>query len=444
MAPESKLLTDKIRERGQITRLLEVVFITLITLALAYRHNPNDPWDIHSPFPWIALAPVFCSMFYNLLSGVLSLVIVFVFLDWQAPGYLWDNVDNREYIFGLTTLTFLTGAFSSYWLARIKYAVFINRYERDHLSDLTKAYYLLKISHERLEHQYMIRPLSFRDAILDLREEARKKDFLLDEDLALKLLTVCSQYCTISNAAIALFDDHPELKTLASLGKKFTIHKEDPLIYQCLESKEAKYYTVNRLSYHKSSRYLVVLPLMGDKKRIHGLLVIKDMPFGLLTENNLEVLSVFVSCFMLRWDSLKRLTRVLDQFPEASAEFVYELTLAKKLKTSHQIDSVLATLTLPPNTLQQTIIDSLNRQKRALDFFMLVPYKDYQILFIILPFTSINGAYGYKERLERWLKSEFGLVLNQDQLYFRYQLLSNLNVNRQIRQLFDRARHEID
>ena len=90
----------------------------------------------------------------------------------------------------------LVGEFSSLWRARTRRAEAVQYYLDQRLEHLIRQYYLLRLSHDRLEQELIGRPMSMRDALKTLRGLSGS------DDEAQILLRLLAQYCQISSAAL--------------------------------------------------------------------------------------------------------------------------------------------------------------------------------------------------------------------------------------------------
>lgn len=421
------------RERKPIWNALETVLLTVAMLALAQYISPDDPFSLSGPIPWIAIAPIFCGLLYGSLFGTTSLIVVLAYLIFLQPADAINTPIVREYLVGVCTMTFLTGLFSSYWLGRIRHVEYLNRYVREHLDDLSRDYYLLRISHERLEHAYITKPLSFRDAFYQIKQDVLKNNYDVDKTISQQLLNIFSQYCSINCAMFCFYDSRSKaLTTMASLGKSFEVMLDDPLIRNAIDNHVTSYFAVNELDDNLASAYLAVVPFLNQQRKIIGFIIIKEMPFWSLTHDNLEVLSVFAAVFSLQFSTVKQVQALVDIFPSCTPEFLREFQTLVTLKKHNKVDSGLSGIMIPEGFFQENIVYSLQQQKRSLDHIWIIPIQSSLLFITLMPLTSLEGIRGFQKRLADWLKSEFGQELNKKGLDFRYQQINHQPVDTQL------------
>ena len=432
------------KDRKPIWAILETIVITILILFLAITISPNDPFSLSGPFPWIVFAPVFCSLLYGAMNGAISLVILLLYLFYQQPVST-DSFLVREYVVGMASLTLLTGIFSSYWLSRVRHVEYLNRYVREHMDEMSRDFYLLRVSHERLEHAYITKPFSFRDAFIQLKQTILNNNFEVNANVTQELLNIFSQYCSIDRAVFCFYDDKTHIiTTMATLGESFPISLDDPLLHNAIENNITTYFAVNTLEINESSDYLAVIPLLNSQRRNIGFIIIKEMPFWSLTNDNLEVLTVFAATFALQFSTIKRVESLLKLFPTCTPEFLRELQTLANLKKYNKVDSAFAALLLPEGFSQKNILYSLEQQKRALDYIWTIPIGTSILFLTLMPLSSLAGIQGYKNRLSEWLKSEFGEVLNKKGYIFRYQQLNDDDVNKQLETFIKEFSHAND
>lgn len=431
------------KRRGKYGNLLEAIGLSLLALFCAISLKPADPYSLFGPFSWLTLVPVFCSLWYGILNGLISLVILLVYLLFHQFMDQVDNMTLIEYCAGISCLTLLAGLFNWYWHSRVRDGEYLNRYTLAKLDSLSLEYYQLKISHERLEQAFIVKPLSFREAFFQIKQELVKNDGDINKNICERLLNIFSQYCSIDSATLCLY--HPKQKSLeplAFLGSAFEVNIKDPLIIQALQTCQLSHIPIKQGSVPANSQYIGVIPILNSHHRVKALVIIREMPFASLTHENLEVLSIFATIFSIHWEVMRKIERLLDIFPSCPPDFMYQLKLLVSLKRSHHIESSLAGLIIPHNAKQETILYGLENTRRSLDDSWLLPLEHEKLYIVLLPLTSQLGLIGYKKRLASWFKTEFNEGLNQGGYHFRYQILNNDPVNEQLNEFIQACIHE--
>ena len=184
--------------------IAEVLAVPLLVLALCVWVNPADPFFTHGPFPWVVLGPVVVALRYGALAGILAALVVLAgWFGLARQGLIGPTMPQDEFL-GALVLVMICGEFGSLWSNRVRRAETMQRYIAQRLDHLTHQHYLLRLSHDRLEQDLISRPVSMRDALLNLRRITSHG--MVADAAALpaagELLRLLSQYCQIECAAV--------------------------------------------------------------------------------------------------------------------------------------------------------------------------------------------------------------------------------------------------
>lgn len=427
--------------RYWVWKFIETLVLTLLLIFVACLVRAKDPFSLWGPIPWLLLIPIFCSLYFGAVYGVLSLALILLALVYYQPITDSTHWSIQIYVFGGLCFTLLAGVFSSYWKARIAHVEHLNRYVREHLEDLSRDYYLLRISHERIEQAYIVKPISLRDAFFQIQQDAAEANHEITQRNAERLLGLFGQYCSINNAALCLLSPKGNIKALAFMGGVFDIKPEDALLQHVLQNNETSYLAVNRLSEKEFSAYKAVIPLVNVQRKLIGFVIIKDIPFWSLTHDNLEVLSVFAAYFVKQCTVFGN--KKLKEFPDCPMPFLKEMTDLVALKKESRVDSALSCLVIPTGPQQEKIVFILEQQKRSLDYLWVRRHDQTVLMITLLPLSGLLSLMGHKNRLAKLLKNEFGLEMNQQGYNFRYQLLTGEPVAQQLDAFVKEAEHAI-
>ena len=202
-----------------ISVALEIVLLPLIALGLGFIFSPEDPLWIDAGFPWSWLAPAILALRYGPLAGLGSAAILL--LAWLFTHVGHFDAFPKLYFLGGLILTMLVGEFSSLWLTRTRRAETVQVYLEQRLEHLTRQYYLLRLSHDRLEQDLIGRPMSMRDALETLHQLGDQGDRKAGGQTLLRLL---AQYCQLEIASLHRVDDNETVgEALASIGSNTAI-----------------------------------------------------------------------------------------------------------------------------------------------------------------------------------------------------------------------------
>jgi hypothetical protein len=267
--------------------LLEILLIPLVALAIGLLVNPQDPLWIHSEFHWTWLAPVLVALRYGPLAGLSAAGVLLA--SWLALNRGHFDQFPQVFFLGGLIIVMLVGEFSSLWRARTRRAETVQHYLNQRMEHLIRQYYVLRLSHDRLEQELIWRPMSMRDALKTLRGLGSMQ---ADAQTLLRLL---AQYCQISAAALY----HLENQQLAAEPWPAS-DLPSPCTVKTAGTPgpgDGKLCHVAQVTAEQqTSRYLVAAPwdLGGD---IYGILLVDEMPFFSVQEENLQTINLLLGYY---------------------------------------------------------------------------------------------------------------------------------------------------
>ena len=372
----------------------ETLLLPLIALTLGFAWNPLDPLWSTADFPWSWLAPVILALRYGPLAGLGGAGVLLV-------GWLAFNVGHYDtfpqlFFLGGLILVMLVGEFSSLWQARTRRAETLQLYLDQRLEHLVRQYYLLRLSHDRLEQELIGRPMSMRDALSTLQDVGSNAQ---GPETLLRLL---AQYCQLETAALCpVVDDALGTTPLANLGTPRQVLENDPLVQQAIETRKLCH--INQaLSAQQQSRYLVAAPLLDLGGELYGLLLVEEMPFFSLQTENLQTINLLLG-YYTDGLSMQALARpILQELPDCPAPFAFEAQRLSHIRASTKVPSIIVALEFLPRAIERDLPQQIQRLKRELDECWLIATPERQILAVLMPLGDTATAEGYIQRLETW------------------------------------------
>ncbi|MFE8643602.1 PelD GGDEF domain-containing protein [Sphingomonas sp. NCPPB 2930] len=378
--------------------LVETLLLPLVALALGVLMEPQDPlWEM-APFPWSWLAPVIVALRYGPLPGLgAACVLAIGWLGLHPGGY---DAFPQVYFLGGLILVMLVGEFSSLWQARTRRAENVQVYLDQRLEHLVRQYYLLRLSHDRLEQELIGRPMSMRDALSTLQSVGST-----DQDVAQgaeTLLRLLAQYCQLESASLYAADDaHIDPEPIARLGNGAAIDPFDPLVQQATETRKLCHVS-QVLAGQQQTQYLAVAPLLDLGGEIYGLLVVDDMPFFSLQDENLQTINLLLG-YYTDGLAMKALAEPIQaRLPECPANFAFESQRLAHIRDTAQVPSVIVALEFLPRAIDAGLPDQIQRLKRELDEGWLIQGPNRHVLAMLMPLGDSATAEGYINRLELW------------------------------------------
>ncbi|TXI79382.1 MAG: GAF domain-containing protein [Dechloromonas sp.] len=386
----------------------EIIFLPLIAVVLGFAINPEDPLWIEASFPWAWFAPVILALRYGPLAGLGGAGLLLVAWLLINVGH-YDAFPKLPFLGGLI-LVMLVGEFSSLWLARTRRAETIQIYLDQRLEHLTRQYYLLRLSHDRLEQDLISRPMSMRDALHTLRGLGSGNDG--GEQSAQTLLRLLSQYCQLESASLhRVIEGKPVSQPLATIGTTTALNGDDPLIQQALDTLALCHISQAQAEQQTQTRYLIAAPLINLNGDLYGLLTVEEIPFFSLQDETLQTINLLLGYYTDGLAVHALAEPVCEALPLCPPEFAFEVQRLHHLRQTTGIGSMIVALEFLPKAVEQDLPLQMMRMKRSLDEHWLIPAGDRQILATLMPLGDTSTGEGYLARLEAWAQQKSGKSL---------------------------------
>lgn len=409
--------------------ITEVLAVPLLVLALCVWINPADPFYTHGPFPWVALGPVVVALRYGALAGILASLVVLAGWFGLARYNLIGPTLPQDELLGALVLVMICGEFGSLWSNRVRRAEAMQRYIAQRLDHLTHQHYLLRLSHDRLEQDLISRPVSMRDALLNLRRITSHGSVADGDALpaAGELLRLLSQYCQIECAAVhRLQGDSLRRTPDHTLGTPFELDTTDPLITFALERKELSHVALDEVEQRGRSRYLVAVPLKDATGMLQALLVVERMPFFALHEETLQMLNLLLGYYADSLNAARIAEPILRAVPACPPTFAFELMRVWHIRRAAGVRSALVALEFRSQPGFDDLALQIERLQRALDSVWACASTHGRVLFTLMPLAGESAAQGYANRVEGWIAQNRGATLEEAGVTTRVVLLDQL------------------
>jgi hypothetical protein len=416
--------SDKSRSQS-IVLWLETVGITLLFLIFGAILDSRDPFFEHASFPWLWFGPLLVALRYGMAPALTSLVLIVMLRLGASLAHLVTTAFPLHYILGGALMTLIAGQFRTVWSARLKTTDILSRHASERFEQLSRAYFAVRHSHDLLEQNLIIRPVTLRQAIEELRRLLAERGGVVSGELAQELLVLLAQYCSLSSAAIyTMHDGEPDAEPLAQCGMGAVLRKDDLLFRSAIESDHTAYQAVNRLTGEDQSCYLVAAPIRTSSKRLIGVLLVSDMPFMALHRETLQILAVLLA-YAADHVEAARIARVITTvYSDCPAAFGAELIKMIRLKRELNITTVLVIINLKPGPKRDEIFLLLERQQRGLDHSWQRHVGWGGQFVTLMPFSGAASAEGYQARLDVALKKQCQMSLYGPEISVKYALIS--------------------
>ena len=387
----------------------ETAAITVIACALGWWSAPEDPLLLTSGFPWLWLAPILIALRYGVMPGVFSAFGLVG--DWALLSLLSEQAVDlpRAYFVGGVLVTLICGEFNAVWRNRIERRDETNIYLAERLNRLTRRYLLLRLSHDRIEQELLVKPGSLRDALLRLRElnpGANAENPLPGIE---ELLQLMSQYCQLDAAAIYLppggkGESYELAAPVAAIGpKQQTLQGNDPMLRKAMERR-----ALVHIAEEDDASQLVIAPILTADDSLIGLLAINHMPFFALNEENLQLVDLLLGYYADVVHSGSESQTLRQQLPGCPWQFIEELVRVRRIERRIGIASHVVVFRFGGDKAYE-IAAEVERMRRGLDVIWSIDQGETSTLAVLLPLSSTAASEGYILRIEQWLKERYGI-----------------------------------
>lgn len=388
----------------------ETAFMTIAVLSAGYLFNGRDPFFTTAAFPWLWFAPVLVALRYGMAPGVVSVsAITLLMLLMERMGRLPYPFPTHHMLGGLL-LTMICAQFSTVWQKRLRRADRLSEHAVERAQQISRAYFMVRLSHDRLEQNLISKPVSLRQAMVDLRSLLVRRGGEIGGEAAGELLAILSHYCNLDSASIyAVTDGVIAPEPVASCGKGAPCDREDILLRSALESGNTVYQSVEKMQPGLRSSYLVVSPMRSSAGELPAVLLVSEMPFLSLQRENLQILGVLLSYCVEHAFAAKRAASILGAYPYCPSAFAAELAKMHGLNGDLGIGSTLAMLHIRPHPREREIAVSIEKRQRGLDHVWSLESPAGSVLVTLMPFSGITGGEGYVSRINGFLRDRFGI-----------------------------------
>ncbi|MEO1958667.1 MAG: hypothetical protein ABGX23_03855, partial [Nautiliaceae bacterium] len=246
-------------------KYFETFIIFMIVFLLNYffdREHLLYPDSFVNPYMYVFVA---VSLFYSLL------VSIFYFILYFGAEYIIYHKVNLPILFEMFLLMVIMGEFTTYWNNKLSKYKEQNDYLKNRLEEVGNAYYLLKISHDELEKNYILKPFSIREVLREVKELAYKS---IEESFSL-LTTLIKNLFKLEKGGLFTYEDgvfYPK----AMIGDFEKLDTNDPLVVDAVNYHQIAF--VGNLR-EKKSKYLAVIPIVSLNDEVKGIFVIEQIPF---------------------------------------------------------------------------------------------------------------------------------------------------------------------
>lgn len=419
--------------------VFETLVLLVAAIAVGIWLRPLDPLALDANFRWILLVPILLALRYGSLLGVFAMLcLIGSWFVLQFLGYYIGLRFPEGLMLGGFVITLIAGEFADLWRVRLMRSDSAASYALERLQNLTQRYVLLRLSHDRLEENLLIKPYTVRDALTRLRDLTLEESETVTLPASDDLMSLLAEYCHLQRAAIYPVSGDQVIDTPAAvLGECKPLEQDNALLAYALDSQTLAHVQQSEHDDVYHGLYLVVAPVLSSSGEINGVLVIERMPFLSINYENLQLLSVLLNFYADVVLSGTDARLLLDRWPELPFRLASEMVALTRLRKDVRVETSLTLFIADDSEQAGLILDALARGMRSLD---LAWWINDRVLLMMMPMTGESGLEGFIMRTDNWLQDEFAFMsLRQAGVQFFYRHMDGRDAETQLAELLEAA-----
>lgn len=395
---------------------LETSIMLFLFSFLGYFVDSADPLLIHYEITYIIAVMAIITLFHGISDGLFAIFLLVIGMSFFYSSF------PTEMFLKISLFTLVFGEFHYFWNRKIHQNTSKNAYLRNKLDELTNAFYMLKISHDQLEKNYLFKPMSLRNSIRKLKDTYSK-----NEDYFKEFSILLEKSFNVSKSQFYIVNDD---KIYSVYDKDFldSLDIKDPMIEMVFVKKSPMY--VSSQDMENNSKYLAVIPAVSANK-VKGILLIEKMPFLSFNKDTLITISVLISYFLdelEKWNSIESSKNENNLIED---EYLFELNRLHKLYNDFEVESTILIIKTKDDLLSHLLLETINKILRSLDIVSSHQSNGYDVICILFPFADQASANGFLTRLFKLIK----LKVDDEKVEYSYFNISELEIINQYSEL---------
>ncbi len=424
----------------------ETLIIMALYLTFGYLIDPEDICLVNGEVSYILIVLAIITLFHGFENGILAIGII-AFAMWA----FYDVLPYLDFLIALM-MTMINGEFHYYWTKKIDKAEIDTNYKAAKLDELSKAFYALKISHDQLEKNYVVKPMSIRSSIEEIiimNIESDNDEKIIDKNHIYyeNFLGLLEKSFNV-NSAILIYkkenhkDDLFSSKTANIVFGSYTEEVDVSIVFQdYLVDKTLAYgipvYVSDEsgeptATLDTDSDYIAAIPAIIENEMV-AILAIKRMPFMSFNREILTSISILLEYFSIEVGK-KDLLENSDTITIVSdRDFRFEYARLRFMFLKYKVDSIILILKID-NILQSArVYERVKKMLRSLDKVTLVEENGFHYIVLLFPLHDKAAAEGYYNRLMFLLKGE-----DTKLEFMTFSMSQNELLNKYLREDYDR------
>lgn len=441
----------RLKQINPVDNVLRIIhdfayFETFILLGLyfwmGYLIDPDDICIINGEVSYILILLAVITLFHGFENGMLGISIV-AFMMW----YFYDTFAYNEFLVTLL-MTMIFSEFHFYWNKKIKVAEVNANYKGAKLDELSRAFYSLKISHDQLEKNYVVKPMSIRNSIeyilqknkeIDENEKDRSRYYYLN------FLELLGKSFNVSSS-MAIYKKPNAKKKLISYKTAnivFEANTEEMDIKEVFED-----YLVDRaiergipifISDEKGepsptmksedSKFIATFPIVQEGDVV-AVIIIRKMPFMSFNREVLTSIAILSDYFAMEERNAVMLYEKDPLEIVSDRDFRFEYLRLLKIYELYKVDSFILVLRIKYELQATRVYEGIVKMLRSLDKATLLNNDGLYYILIMFPLNDKAAALGFYNRLINTLDEEKDKEFN----YMTFSMTQTELLNKYVRE----------
>ena len=397
----------------------ETLIIVAIYLGVGYIVDSNDICMLNGDISYILILLSIITLFHGFENGMLTVAILafFMWLSYEVFAYI-------EFLVALL-MTMIYSEFHYYWTGKINDAEIDSNYRGSKLDELSKAFYTLKISHDQLEKNYVVKPMSIRNSIeliIGNNKKVKSDESINDKtnEYYNHFLGLLEKSFNVQSSIIIYKDNdsNSELFNAKTTNVVFGAYTEtievknifkDYLVDEAVNRKTAIYISDKMgeptTVTDRNSDFLCVLPAIQENQLV-GVLIIKKMPFMSFNRENLTSISILLDYFSIEVRNRNLLYLSDEMGIVKDIMFRFEYSRLKSLYKKYNTESMILVLKTESELQSIQVYEKIEKMLRSLDMVTKIQEKRSYYIIIMFPLHDKAAAEGFYTRLISTMKEE--------------------------------------
>ena len=378
--------------------IVDTLAVNFIYLAVVFFIKPDDPFFVKSDLNFFTIVLALVSLFHGFIASIITMLIFMVI---SIVSYL-----NQFPIYHFLWYLVLALIFSEahyLWSNKNKKLEKELDYLMEKVRNLRENLFILKISHDQIEKNYVLKPMSIRNALNEISIMIKERNM----EVFKNFLRILSKYTGIESASLYIRKED-EFIEVAYVGDSTDLDLEDQMVKEALEKKEGAILSIASLKDNTYSKYLAVVPSYDENQELNGLLTVSEIPFSNLNKDNLLQINVFLIYLFGKLKIAKNYEEILQKYVNIDMYLVREIDILIALYKKYKIESNVVVFYMDVDEFIGGVFIEIESKIRGFDYAVRYRFGDKELLIVLLPFTSDANVRGFIDRVRRDIKRLFG------------------------------------